>query len=666
MDGVYWIRGITAAPHAAIANQMGRAMSLRRFNELPGRLTTADMLLIVGQALLLFEQNYVHLPLKRAMHAVDPVQRLRLLRYRLQQQAENEAQPAPSPEWTPRQPPLGEVEFHKEMTRIFNSVRDLHTNYLLPEPYALFTAFLPFLVEEFFEDGVPRYVVTKVASWLEGHPTFKPGVEVLYWNAMPVRRAIEQNADAQPGSNPDARFARGLATLTFRPLMRSLPPDEEWVVVGFRGTGEQGAPRDVEVRIDWLAFIPERGAARLDEQAPAVAAAQGSDILMDEVNLARKILFAPQAVAAEKEVAARGGPDRSAPRRGSLETTLPGTLRAEKVETASGRFGHVRIYTFGVADADAFVAEFVRLVALLPREGLILDVRGNGGGLLFAGEQLLQVFTPRRIEPERAQFVTTPLNLEICRRNQGADLFLGKWIRSIQQAVETGAQFSDAFPITDPVKANGVGQQYQGPVVLITDALCYSTTDLFAAGFQDHGIGPIIGTSGNTGAGGANVWSLSTLLQFTQGIPDSPYRQLPHGANLRVAIRRTLRAGALAGTPVEDLGVVPDFLYPLSRSDVLGDNRDLLEFAGGILARLPVRRLTAQARVLDGGKLAISATTGGIGRVDVFADGRPLDSVDVLDGTHRLTVDLPAGTALLELQGYEGAALVVSTRVALV
>ena len=34
---------------------------------------------IVEQALVLMEQLYVHLPLKRAMHAIDPVQRLKLL-----------------------------------------------------------------------------------------------------------------------------------------------------------------------------------------------------------------------------------------------------------------------------------------------------------------------------------------------------------------------------------------------------------------------------------------------------------------------------------------------------------------------------------------------------------------------------------------------------------
>jgi hypothetical protein len=57
---------------------------------------------------------------------------------------------------------------------------------------------------------------------------------------------------------------------------------------------------------------------------------------------------------------------------------------------------------------------------------------------------------------------------------------------------------------------HGVGQVYYGPVVLITDAPSYSATDIFAAGFQDNDVGPVVGTAGNTGAGGANFWSLDT------------------------------------------------------------------------------------------------------------------------------------------------------------
>ena len=75
-----------------------------------------------------------------------------------------------------------------------------------------------------------------------------------------------------------------------------------------------------------------------------------------------------------------------------------------------------------------------------------------------------------------------------------------------------------------------------------------------AAGFQDHEIGPVIGTSGNTGAGGANVWNYENLMA---ALPEH-FQPLPKQASMRVAIRRTPRVGKRAGDPLEDLGVVSD------------------------------------------------------------------------------------------------------------
>ena len=54
--------------------------SLSEFLATAGTLTVDDRKLVVDQALVLLEQNYAHLPLKMAMHAVNPVQRLRVLR----------------------------------------------------------------------------------------------------------------------------------------------------------------------------------------------------------------------------------------------------------------------------------------------------------------------------------------------------------------------------------------------------------------------------------------------------------------------------------------------------------------------------------------------------------------------------------------------------------
>jgi hypothetical protein len=93
---------------------------------------------------------------------------------------------------------------------------------------------------------------------------------------------------------------------------------------------------------------------------------------------------------------------------------------------AQGPIGYIRIATFMVNNPDAFVAEFTRIARLLPATGLIIDVRGNGGGNILAGERLLQVLTPHPIEPERLHFINTTVTLKLCQA-PFPDFQLGRW-----------------------------------------------------------------------------------------------------------------------------------------------------------------------------------------------------------------------------------------------
>jgi hypothetical protein len=627
----------TAEP---VREHLAGSVTLGEFLAEDRELRLEDRRLLVEQALVLLEQNYVHLPLKAAMHAANPVQRLRLLRVRLQRQT-----PATmGPDW----------QFHAELSAIFHSVRDLHTNYLLPRPFSGKFAYLPFQVEEHTDPAGRHYLVSRLVQGFSA-PGFGPGAEVTHWNGVAIDRAVDLNAARFAGSNPAARHVRGLDSLTLRPLRIHLPPDEEWVTVGYLGTDGQAG----ELRQPWLVLDQPplfEGVAATD----AAAAFLGVDLDLAETTRAKTLLFAPQVVD-QAQAAASGA--ATAPD-GDLPTSMPGFLRARTVTTPSGTFGHLRIFRFDVQDPAAFVAEFVRLAGLLPQNGLIVDVRGNGGGHIWASEFTLQTLTPHRIAPEPTQFIATPLNLRICQAHAAPDdpVRLQPWVRSMDQATETGATFSAAFAITPEDGANAIGQQYHGPVVLITDARCYSATDIFAAGFQDHRIGPVLGVDANTGAGGANVWDHGLLSRLLAG-PDTPYRPLPGGANMRVAIRRTVRVGALAGTPVEDLGVEPDERRPLTRRDLLEGNQDLLDRAGELLAARPARRLEVEV-ARDGGGLTVTLQVANLDRADVYVDDRPQASVDLTGGTASVTVEGAAGAGSVRVEGFAGGELVAARTVA--
>ena len=600
-------------------------------------LSGAERQLLVDQALALIEQIYVHLPLKRAMHAADPLQRLKLLKL--------------------RSTSLSEPAFHAELISIFTRLRDLHTNYLLPDPFRARTAYLPFRLEEFFEQDERRYVVTEVKPGTED-TSFKRGIIVTHWNGVPIDRAVEINADREGGSNPDARHAQGLAAMTIRPLAMSLPPDEEWVVVTY-----QAGRRSRERRFEWRVFEQRAPDAEGDPLATGERAfVLGLDARAELERQARKLLFAPEAVEITQRVRQQtdptlgGGLDAAGPVNFNTVSKLPDVFSFRAISTRWGRFGYVRVRTFNVSDG-AFLEEFIRIVGILPQRGLILDVRHNGGGNILAGERLLQVLTPGPIDPERFYFINSPLTLRICETQAS----LAIWKESIAQAVETGASFSDGFSLL-PVEAyNNIGQRYQGPVVLVTDSRSYSTTDIFSAGFQDHEIGKILGTSGTTGAGGANVWDHELLLTLLPS-PDSPFRPLPQSASFRVAVRRCTRVGKRAGALVEDLGVVPDVIHRLTRRDVLHENFDLITRAGEMLASMPVQAVAATVRTAPDSQ-KVDITTENVTRLDLLINGRPFQSVDVSDGT--ISIDLPpVSGAILELRGFRSDQLVASTRVA--
>jgi hypothetical protein len=485
------------------------------------------------------------------------------------------------------------------------------------------------------------------------HAHFKSGVEVTTMNGVPIQRAVAVSADQHAGSNTAARHARGIDGLTIRALRRALPPNAMWVDIGY--IDKNGVSR--ETRQEWLVtpLLPDTGVVDPDALG-SNAACLGLDVEGDIKQRARKMLFAPQAVAAAKR---RRKPSRRAASPGeTLETTMSGIFKARSVTTPSGEFGYIRIFSFNTNDPAAFLDEFTRLVELLPQDGLIIDVRGNGGGHIYASEGLLQLLTPAEITPEPTQFINTALNGRICDRHKlnvvGIDL--SPWVDSIKRSVETGAIYSRGYPITPPDFANDRGQKYHGPVVLITDARCYSATDIFAAGFKDHGIGHILGIDDNTGAGGANVWTHGLLRELLRrpapADPDSPYKTLPNGANMRVAIRRTLRVGDQSGTPVEDLGVKPDTQYSMTKIDLLESNKGLIDHAGTLLSGMPARTLDLTTN-LTGSSLTINVTTAGLDRLDTYIDGRPLDSRDVNDGSRSFAVNAPASAALLELAGYE-------------
>jgi hypothetical protein len=415
--------------------------------------------------------------------------------------------------------PRTEAAFHEALLSIFATLGDGHTQCYVPGPRSGRLAFLPFLARECFEQGQWRLAVTSSAI-----DDLHRGDLVISWNGVPVADVIARQMAQQPAANTQARRARAVQTLTFRPL-------------------------------DWLP-LPESDDVRLEVEAPDRP---------------------PRTVRATWHVADGAWVQRRfAPYFGSRDDApaLHG-IRADIVETSSGAFGHIRIASFE-RKPDLLLAGFLDALASLPPAGLLLDVRGCEQGIIASGEQLLQLFAAGPIEPQPFRFRITELIRHIVRTSPA----LAAWSDVVEHAARRGERFSEGRPLTSPEQANHVGRRYHGRVVVLCDALTYSTAEMLAAGFQDHGLGLVVGTAPRTGGGGGSPWSLGTIHELSGR---DLFRPMPGGPQYRVAVRQSHRVRARRGVLLEAAGVVPDVLYRPTHTDLLRDDAELFETIGRIL-----------------------------------------------------------------------------------
>ena len=162
---------MSSTPELALQpdHNLGAIRTLPEFRALieQDALTKEQRELLVEQAATMIDGLYVHLLHKRAMYAIEPSQRLRLLRRRLAQ--------------------LTDAQFHSELLGVFFGLHDLHTTYTLPRPYQGPSgpqkgpfAFLGILLEQYWKDDEPHWLVSKVFPHLHGDPQFVRGSEVLH------------------------------------------------------------------------------------------------------------------------------------------------------------------------------------------------------------------------------------------------------------------------------------------------------------------------------------------------------------------------------------------------------------------------------------------------------------------------------------------------------
>ncbi|MEO8371339.1 MAG: S41 family peptidase [Candidatus Solibacter sp.] len=606
--------------------------------------TIADRTQILDQAALMLNNLYPHLPFKleefRFTHPVDWLEQ----------------------NVRPFLTTLNETDFHGLVIAAFSLVRDAHTLYGLPSPFRGAVAFLPFQLRFYVMNDERHYVVSKVMHGFD-HETFKPGVEIFQWSGFPVDSVVQAISERLPGGNEDAIVSRATFHMTLRPLTFCQPPsDQETLKPRISYCGRDG--QNHELLVPWgVATGIERGHAfptggfsmnsnhdcaddwyrcmQCSSLPPAMAAAYAvaAPAPTRTPTPAEAELSLPSQVPEAFEVQFTGGPFKEGMVDPELLTTDP---------PSDARVGYIRIKRFSdgsqLGNTAAIVAEFRRLLILMDSaapDGLILDLRSNPGGDLIAAEQMLQMLTPTEIEPARFHLANTPAVLQVLQhlsnqQTNRADLTPREDVKLTEALVALKPWLADAANVPLPhgervtsgqtltarKDANRFGQVYHGRTVLLIDALTYSAAEIFAAGFQDHAIGQIIGMDHNTGGGGANVWTHDDLLNKLGPMTGLNLEKLPADVTMSIAIRRNSRVGFFPGQWVEDVGVKADETYvPDSLDDVLFDYPGLVHRACNMIMQAPQFRADPiKAAVNADGSVQIDLRSINIDAIDVFLD----------------------------------------------
>lgn len=240
------------------------------------------------------------------------------------------------------------------------------------------------------------------------------------------------------------------------------------------------------------------------------------------------------------------------------------------------KFGYIQILQFAAAgfapddNQDVNADEFRRILEFLNEvapDGLILDIRGNGGGDIRTAERELQMLIPELLEPALFHLANTPAVGDMVTAADGLSVpgkFKDAGPAPGDERITGGKVLTNTAPVLDK------GQAYMGPVVLVIDGTTYSAADIFSGGFADHGIGRIIGTDAATGGGGASVWTHGELMS-NAGDSTDLLKPLPSGIGMRLAALRSSRVNKPALTFIEDVGVpVDEPVYLPTAADVTG------------------------------------------------------------------------------------------------
>lgn len=474
---------------------------------------------------------------------------------------------------------LSVPEMESELYRIFSSQRDLHLNYIFPQPYASFQSSLPLTFKRvqgrrnFFEVRVDAINAGRFATFAPDQRVPEVGDQVIAYNGVRIRNAVNNIIEVGQGANKFGGFSRALARLTFRPHLLSLVPEEDEVTITFRSkkAGRHGRKYErYTVTIPWITRVPAPVIAQAQQRSAAITIQNSSTkprkVLLQEMNIKEDMfqkLF--NNFRTENGLLAQN----SYPSNASNEPEITWGV----IENRLGKFGYIRLASFVPDNGVDFAVQEIRRIIYDEfdgTKGMIFDVRNNGGGFGQLSDELPQLFGRNDAVTAQDRLINTEENVRLFNESVFGPAF-PEGLEALNEVAGTDATHTKVFSLFDAPGVNTFGQIYNGPVAVLANSNSYSASDYFSCHMQDSGIGFVFGEEPRTGAGGANVFEHSLLAQFAPTV----FSPLPGTHRARVSFGQAVRSGLNEGSFIEDFGCEADLLVSPRLSDLIdgGENQ---------------------------------------------------------------------------------------------
>lgn len=584
--------------------------------------TAQERQLVADQAYFLLSNTYVHrdLKIKEFGPSADAIARLKDIKAKASS--------------------MNDDEFHTAMQLIFRDLHDHHTNYIAPLPLACSYVISPMSFRDVVENNQLKLVfqrLTRIGEQVPGeHHNAKPLDELVAVNGIPLKGQgskagsfIKDLLANSMGANTSAELVYGLMTHTVRNLSELPVPADDTIVY----TLQDSAGKTYDIHANYYAIVNEPNCVKAakkqlsEDLPPRVRFVRGEEntVVRDYKRFAEPEVIAPFSDDPLSEV---GG--------------------IQDVKVSQGSLTYLRLESFMPENASVeSIVQRIKEELIARRDsslGLLIDIRQNGGGAIKLAEELTQLFTPAVIQPMPVSLLPTQVNLDMFVKSNGGSQ--NGWSQDVTTAMRSGARLTSPRVLTTPSEANRFGQVWFKPVVVMTDAACYSACDLFAAAMQDHAAATIVSAYPTTGAGGANVMDARYFRAVFAG-GNNPFKALPEGQGMRVSWRQTVRTGKNAGKLIEDRGVLSDVRIPYTRADLSektpsvnflsASARELLKLVPSYKSSI---KLASSVRMNNGDTAHWSEQVAGVSSIDVMLDGKLVKSFPVTSNSRGGNVDI--------------------------